>query len=178
MRKLYFITGNPNKFAEAKIVLPYIEQLEIDLPEIQELDPKQIIEEKMQAAFKHHSGEFIIEDQSFCMDCMNGLPGPLIKWFLKSIGPDGIANIAEKLGNNKGYVSTIFGYAKSPSEIHYFEGRVDGTIVKPRGKGGFGWDPIFLPEGSGQTFGEWKETNIGPNAMRLEALNKLKEFLS
>lgn len=176
--QLYFITGNSNKFAEAKSVLPFIEQLNIDLPEIQGLDPKVIIEEKIREAFKHHAGEFIIEDQSFEMECLNGMPGPLIKWFLESLGPEGIAELAEKYGNPIAKVSTIFGYAKGPEEIHYFDGVISGKIVSPRGSGGFGWDPIFLPDGSEQTFGEWKEKNTGPNAMRLQALNKLKDFLN
>jgi inosine triphosphate pyrophosphatase len=174
---LYFITGNSNKFTEGKSVIPILEQLDIDLPEIQELDPKLIMKEKLLEAFKHHSGEFIVEDQSFHVDGLGGLPGPLIKWFLKAVGPEGIAKMAVASGNNSGSASTIIAYAKNADEIYYFESVVKGKIVSPRGKGGFGWDPIFQPEGSDQTYGEWKETNTGPNSMRSEAFEKLKKFL-
>ena len=40
----YFITGNKNKFQEAKLIIPQLEQLDIDLPEIQEIDPQKVIE--------------------------------------------------------------------------------------------------------------------------------------
>ncbi len=42
--KIQFITSNKNKFQEAKIIIPQLEQFEIDLPEIQEVDAKKIIE--------------------------------------------------------------------------------------------------------------------------------------
>lgn len=83
---IYFITGNKNKFEEVRAILPDAEQLDIDLPEIQEIDAHGIIRAKLHAAFAHEEGEFIVEDLSFYLECLNGLPGPLIKWFLKTIG--------------------------------------------------------------------------------------------
>ena len=59
---LYFITGNKNKVAEAKAILGTVEQLDIDLPEIQELDARKIIKAKLLEALAHRSGEFIVED--------------------------------------------------------------------------------------------------------------------
>ena len=83
---LYFITGNKNKFEEVKSILPNTEQLDIDLPEIQDIDAKIIIRAKLLAALKHKDGEFIVEDTSLYLDCLGGLPGPLIKWFMKNMG--------------------------------------------------------------------------------------------
>jgi inosine/xanthosine triphosphate pyrophosphatase family protein len=53
---LYFITGNKNKFKEFQDILgeENVEQLDIDLPEIQEVDPHKIITYKLQEALKHH----------------------------------------------------------------------------------------------------------------------------
>ena len=82
---LYFITGSKGKFTEVQFIIPNLKQLNIDLPEIQELDARKIIEAKLQSAFEHHAGEFIVEDTSLYLDCLNGLPGPLIKWFIKTI---------------------------------------------------------------------------------------------
>ena len=174
---IYFITGNKNKFEEAKAILLSIEQLDIDLPEVQETDAHEIIKAKLQGAFKYSQGEFIVEDTSLYFDCLNGLPGPLIKWFLKTIGNDGLVNLTEKLGNDKAVAKTIVGYAKDSNEVHFFEGSLRGRIVKPRGNIGFGWDPIFLPEGSGKTFAEMSQEEKNAISMRRIALNKLKEFL-
>jgi inosine triphosphate pyrophosphatase len=175
---LYFVTGNANKFSDAKIFLGEVEQLDIDLPEIQGLDPHAIMKAKLAEAFRHHQGPFIVDDVSLYMECLNGLPGPLIKWFMKSIGLEGIVVLAEKLGNIRAEVSTILAYAQSADDIIFFEGRAKGTLVRPRGQGGFGWDVIFQPDGSDKTYAEMKEKNPGPNAMRTEALTKLKNFLA
>jgi len=174
---IYFITGNQNKFNEVKLILPDIEQMDIDLPEIQEIDAKEIIRNKLLEALNHIEGEFIVEDTSLYFDCLKGLPGPLIKWFLKTIGNNGLAEITEKLGNNKAEAKTIIGYAKNHEEIYFFEGEIMGEIVKPRGESNFGWDPIFIPDGYKKTFAEMSPEEKNEISMRRNALNKLKEFL-
>ena len=174
---LYFITGNKNKFEEIKSVLPDIEHLGMELPEIQEIDPKKIIEAKLKEALNHKAGEFIVEDTGLYLDCLKGLPGPLVKWFLKTIGLGGIFQIAEKLKNNRAEAKTIIGYAKSHEEIYFFEGSVSGQIVSPRGDSRFGWDPIFQPDGQNQTFAEMDGEKRQSLKMRHVAALKLKKFL-
>ena len=175
---IYFITGNKNKFEEVKAIMPDVEQLDIDLPEIQDIDAKKIIEEKLSAAFNHKKGKFIVEDTSLYLDCLNGLPGPLIKWFLKTIGNGGLYEISEKMKNNKAEAKTIIGYAQSPGKIYFFEGSVKGKIVKPTGETCFGWDPIFQPDGFAKTFAEMSRDEKNSISMRRIAVNKLKEFLA
>ena len=175
---LYFITGSKGKFAEVQLIIPNLKQLNIDLPEIQELDPKKIIEAKLQSAFEHRSGEFIVEDTSLYLDCLNGLPGPLIKWFIKSIKNEGIAEIVDKFGNKKAMARTFIGYAKTRKDIHFFEGGVAGEIVYPRGNNGFGWNPIFQPNGESRTFGEMSLEEKQKYSMRKIAAEKLKIFLN
>ncbi len=175
---MYFITGNKNKFAEVKAILPQIEQLDIELPEIQELDSHKIIEAKLQAAFQHMQGEFIVEDTSLYFEGLNGFPGPLIKWLSQAIGNDGLVNLTQKLGNDQVVAKTIIGYAKSPNEIHFFEGEVWGKIVPITAESTFGWDPIFVPEGYEKSFAEMTADEKGEISMRQLAANKLKEYLN
>jgi inosine triphosphate pyrophosphatase len=172
-----FITGNPGKLKEAQLILGEVEGLDIDLPEIQEIDPHKIIEAKLLEAQKHHDGEFIIEDTSLYIDELNGLPGPLSKWFLKTIGNEGISNIASNLSNQKGEAVTIIGYSGKNKEIEYFKGSVKGDIVKTAGTG-FGWDPIFKPAGYDKTFGEMNETEKNAISMRKIAFEKLRKHLN
>lgn len=174
---LYFITSSKGKFTEVSSVIPDIKHLTIDLPEIQEIDPKKIISAKLQEAFKHHSDECIVEDTSLYLDCLNGLPGPLIKWFLKNIGNEGVFKIGEKFENTKATAKTFIGYAKSASDIHFFEGDVSGNVVYPRGDKGFGWNPIFQPEGSTKTFAEMELPEKRKYSMREIAAQKLGKYL-
>jgi non-canonical purine NTP pyrophosphatase (RdgB/HAM1 family) len=174
---LYFITGNKGKLKEVKSILPSVKQYDIDLPEIQDIDARKVIKEKLLEALKHRKGEFIVEDTSLYLDCLNGMPGPLIKWFMKTVGNKGLYNIAKKLGNYNAEAKTIIGYAKNRKNIKFFEGNIKGKIVSPKGTKGFGWDPIFKPKGFTKNFAEMSHEDKNSISMRRTALNKLKRFL-
>jgi len=173
---LIFLTGNQNKLEEAKSVIPQLESLDIDLPEIQSIDAYEVIKYKLQGAFEHHEGEFIVEDTSLYIDSLNGLPGPLIKWFMKTVGNEGLVKMAEALGGTKAEAKVIIGYANSKDNIKFFEGSTNGEIVAPRGELGWGWDPIFLPNGYSKTFGEMTSEEKYDISMRKVAFSKLKKF--
>lgn len=175
--KLYFITGNKAKFEEVKSILPLVEQMDIDLPEIQEIDAREIIRKKLLEALNHAQGEFIVEDTSLYLECLKGLPGPLIKWFLKTIGNSGLAQIAEHFKNTNAEARTIVGYAKNHEEIYFFEGVIRGIVVMPRGSTTFDWDVIFQPEGYSQTFAEMGRDEKNKISIRKLALDKLRGFL-
>jgi non-canonical purine NTP pyrophosphatase (RdgB/HAM1 family) len=174
------ITGNPDKAAEVKAILGInnIERLDIDLPEIQEIDPHKIIAEKLHEARKHHDGEFMVEDTSLYLSCLNNLlPGPLIKWFEKGLGNEGIVNLIEKLNDNRAIATDLVGYMDRYGKIHYFEGKIYGKIVRPRGKGDYGWGPIFVPDGQEKTFAEMTSDEKNEISHRRQALERLKDYL-
>ena len=173
---LHFITGNSNKFREAKSIIPFIEKLDIELPEIQELDPKKVIEEKLKEAIKKYSGEFFCGDTSIYINCLNGFPGPLIKWFLKALGNKGIYELVSKYEDKGVVAKTVIGYADGKT-VKFFEGVLKGEIVSPRGKENFGWDPIFKPLGFEKTLAEMSLEEKNEISMRKKALEKLKEYL-
>lgn len=177
-KPLYFITSSKTKYEEAKAILPELCQLSVDLPEIQEIDAKAIIQAKLQEAFKIHQGEFIVEDTSLYLDALNGLPGPLIKWFQLKMGNDGLAKAASLYGIFSALAVTCIGYAKAPNDIHFFEGELKGRITTPKGENGFGWDPIFIPEGHEETLAEMNFNTKNSLSMRRRAFERLKNFLS
>lgn len=72
MMKLDFISGNQHKFEELRAVLPMLEMKSIDLPEIQEIDPKLIISAKLDKAMKHTSEPMIVEDTSLYFEALAG----------------------------------------------------------------------------------------------------------
>lgn len=173
---LHFITANAGKYEEVKQYIHEVVQLDIDLPEVQGLDPHFIIRNKLVEAHQHHRGELMVEDTSLYFDALNGMPGPLIKWFLKALGNQGLYELAVKLGNPKATAKTIIGYSDNGSDPVFFEGVVSGKIVTPQGKEGFGWDPIFQPDGYTKTFAQmWEEKNL--LSMRKIAVGKLVTYL-
>lgn len=175
---MYFITGNAGKFREASQFVPGLTQLDIDLTEPQSLDPREVIEFKLLEARKHHDGEFIVEDTSLYLDGLNGFPGPLIKWMLKSVGQQGIYNLCRDIHNMRAHAKTVIGYINDKGDISYFEGDISGTIVLPAGEYGFGWDQIFKPDGFEETFGEMGQDYKGEFSMRAQAFRQLCDYLT
>lgn len=180
MRKTYFVTGNKNKFIEARDVLSDVielEQLDIDLIEIQSMDPKEIIEHKIKEAAKTGKKNLIVEDQYMNISCLKGFPGPLIKWFANILGNQGVADLVHNYPDHTAMASVVIGYSEPKKDIQYFHGSVAGRIVQPRGEKGWGWDNIFELEGIGKTFAEMEPGVKNQSSMRKKAFEKLKEYL-
>lgn len=174
---ILFITGNTEKLHEVQALLPDVQGADIDLAEIQEIDAQKIITAKLAEAQKYHSGAFMVEDTSLSLDAMNGLPGPLVKWFVKSIGIDGIYQLTEASQNTRATARTLIGYADEDESIHFFEGSISGVVVPLRGTNGFGWDAIFQPEGSSKTFAEMTPDEKSQFSMRRLAVEGLRRHL-
>ena len=160
-----------------RALLPQVVKLDIDLPEIQHTDPQVVITAKLQAASSHYPGRFIVEDTSLSLACLNGLPGPLVKWFLQALGNDGLFKLANKMGNLAASAATVIGYYAGPSEIFFASATISGSLVAPRGKSGFGWDSIFQPSGHTQTFAQMTAQEKNQVSMRRMAIEKLKHYL-
>jgi non-canonical purine NTP pyrophosphatase (RdgB/HAM1 family) len=174
---IYFVTGNNDKYREAKALIPTLERIEFDLPEEQTLDPQLVIAKKLEVARTKHDGQLIVEDTSLYLDGLNGFPGPLIKWMLQAVGNQGINDLCAKVGNRAASAKTIIGYFDG-SEVHFFEGETRGRIVAPSGIDGFGWDEIFQPDGLGETFAEMGEAYKSQFSMRAVAFKQLQLYLT
>ncbi len=175
---MYFVTGNAGKLREVQGMIPDIQGLDLDLVEIQHNDAHHIIEAKLNEAAKYHDGTIIVDDTSLYIESLNGLPGPLIKWFLKALGDDGLARMAAAMCATDARAETLLGLREESGEITYFSGSIDGTIVAPRGTDGFGWDTIFQPNGHSKTFAEMTTDEKNQLSMRRLAVSELKKYLT
>ncbi len=149
------VTGNLGKIAEARLALGGdVETALLDLPEIQSLDYLEVVRAKADEAWRQVGRPLIVEEAGLDLAALNGFPGPLVKWMLKAVGAEGLARTAAALGEVRAAARCFLLYKDGDQEI-VAEGRTDGTLVLPgRGTHGFGWDPVFLPEGSTHTFAE------------------------
>jgi inosine triphosphate pyrophosphatase len=173
---LYVVTGNSRKFAEVQSILSDAQQLDMDLPEVQDLDAKNVVQAKLAAARRYRAVELLVEDTSLSFRCLNGLPGPLIKWFLQALGDDGLYNVVRRLGDDRAEARTVIGYADSTGQARLFEGAMPGRIVAPRGDNGFGWDRVFKPDGAEKTFAEMSDAEKNACSMRRAALEQFRRF--
>ncbi|MCP6646449.1 non-canonical purine NTP pyrophosphatase, partial [Klebsiella pneumoniae] len=78
---------------------------------------------------------------------LNGLPGALVKWFLATIGPAGIAVLIPPGTDRSARARTAVAICEG-GNVEILTGETSGIVTpSPRGDGGFGWDPIFQPDG-------------------------------
>lgn len=173
METLTFITGNSIKIEEARRVFPDIHHHEIDLPEIQSLNLREIVEAKLDAASAKGERSIMVEDTMLALPCLNGLPGTLIKWFVERIGSRGIAELAAKYPDQTAIATSLAGVICANGDRLFSEGSVRGRIVFPRGVER-GWNSIFLPDGHDKTFGEITADERASLSMRTIAFQKLK----
>jgi len=154
-----------------------VAQIAIDLPEIQAIAVEAVIEAKAQAAYAHVGQPVLVEDTGLMIHSWQGLPGALIRWFMESVGNEGLCKMLANFPDRSATVVTCIGYFDG-ERCHTFLGETTGQIVDaPRGSHGFGWDPIFMPDGSDQTFAEVTADRRGTISMRGKAVHALKTFL-
>jgi XTP/dITP diphosphohydrolase len=149
------VTGNRGKIAEARLALGLeIEAVEVDLPEIQSLDLFEILKQKAEVAWEIVRRPLVVEEAGLELVALNGFPGPLVKWMLEAVGAEGIAKTAHALGDPRAAARCALLYRDAARTV-VAEGSTSGTLVLPgRGGHGFGWDPVFLPDGETRTFAE------------------------
>jgi non-canonical purine NTP pyrophosphatase (RdgB/HAM1 family) len=126
----------------------------LDLPEIQSLDLLEVLHHKGEAARREVGGPVVVEETGLELPALGGFPGPLVKWMLQAIGPDGIARVALAEGDTTATARCALLYLDGEREV-VAQGTTTGDLVLPgRGDHGFGWDPVFQPQGSERTYGE------------------------
>ncbi|KAI2643475.1 inosine triphosphate pyrophosphatase-like protein [Xylaria nigripes] len=177
LSEVNFITGNANKLSEVRAILEpaaiAVRNQALDLPEIQG-SLEEVTLEKCRVAADLVGGPVLVEDTCLCFNALNGLPGPYIKWFLKSIGHEGLNNLLAAYEDKSAQAVATFGFCRGPGkEVLLFQGRTDGKIVPARGPTHFGWDAIF--EYEGKTYAEMdkeKKNMISHRGRALEALRR------
>ncbi len=171
-----YVTGNRSKIAQARAVSPIgFEHADIDLTEIQSLDSRIIVEKKARQAYKQLKKPVLVEDVSFEIDELNGLPGPLIKWFLEKIGPSGLCGLVRT--NRKATARITYMYFNG-TDKHFFEVHSNGMIAEQElGENGFGFDKVFIPDGSTKTYAEMTSEEFMKVSLRRKALAQLAVFI-
>lgn len=122
------------------------------------------------------------DDSGLCIKALNGAPGVYSARYAGELKSDekNIQLVLEKMNDledRSAYFICVIGLIWNGT-IHYFEGRVDGKIAEyPRGKNGFGYDPIFIPNGFNTTLAELSAEAKNQLSHRYVALKKMKDFL-
>jgi non-canonical purine NTP pyrophosphatase (RdgB/HAM1 family) len=174
---IYFITGNQSKADYlAKYLDHPIEHKKLDLDEIQSLDLSEIVEHKVRQAYDLIKQPVLVEDVSLEFTALGKLPGPFIKFFLQELS---LQEVCDLLGNNSRAAIGRFLFAYYDAKrLEFFEGEIRGTIAThPEGIKGFGWDPIFIPDGYKTTRALLNDEDYQDVYLKIRPFAQLKAFL-
>ncbi len=186
---LIIASNNKGKLAQLKAWLPY----GIAAKSMAEAGFTEIIPEpfdtfhqnariKAQSVFDFCRQPVLSDDSGICVNALDGAPGVYSALYAGE-GASDAENNAKLLAALKGMESRKAHYLAvlcliTHEGTHYFEGRCDGTIAEsPKGDGGFGYDPLFIPDGYDQSFAELPSEIKSRISHRAKALDALAAFL-
>jgi len=134
-----------------------LDAVALDLPEVQSLDLSEVLRAKLGVAFAAVGEAVVVEETGLELAAMNGFPGPLVRWMLEALGPEGIARAALALGDPRAKAVCLLAWTDGATTV-VGRGETKGRLeLPPRGEGGFGWDPVFCPDGESRTYGEMSD---------------------
>lgn len=150
-----FITGNQAKADALAAWLGFeLAHQKLELDEIQSVDMHEIAEHKARQAYDILQSPVLIEDVGLSFNALSGLPGPFIKWYIENTGLAATAKMLDGFSDKSAVATCIWAYFDGTT-LEFIEGLQHGSIApEPRGSGGWGWDAIFIPDGSSITRSE------------------------
>jgi XTP/dITP diphosphohydrolase len=182
--KITFITSNEGKFNEVRLALGNegheVVWLRRTYPEIQTALLEEVVEEGLEwvQARMAPSGPFMIEDSGLFIDALGGFPGVFSAYVFKTIGNAGILKLMKGEKNRGASFESRIGFYSKESGPHIFRGSCPGTIAAgPKGKMGFGYDPIFIPRGRKRTFGQMTDQSKNRISHRGKSVEAFLAFL-
>ena len=190
MKKLVFATNNAHKLEEIRAILgDKVEILSLndinchaDIPETADtLQGNAAL--KAQYIYENYGLDCFADDTGLEVEALNGAPGIYSARYADGEGHDSEANMKKLLSemqdkeNRKARFRTVICLIEDGKE-HFFEGIVNGSIIRERkGGAGFGYDPIFMPDGYSETFAEMGNDEKNKISHRARAVQKLCEYL-
>lgn len=186
---LVFATNNAHKLAELRAIVgdryKILSLSDIDchddIPETSDT-LRGNAEQKARYVKEHYGYDCFADDTGLMVDVLNGEPGVYSARYAGA-GHDSKANMRlllrnmEQKDDRNAHFSTVIALIEG-DELRLFEGRVDGSILRaPQGEEGFGYDPVFEPEGRGVSFAQMSAEEKNAISHRGRAVAKLMEYL-
>lgn len=183
MVEICFITSNRHKYEEVRdiankfaIKLEYCGDIKL---EFQGTDIEEISTRSAMLAYVYLNRPVLVEDAGLFIEALNGFPGPYSSYVYKTIGINGILKLLSGVSNRRAYFKSVATIALK-NRLLLGVGIVYGEIThEPRGTRGFGFDPIFRPEGRERTFAEMNLEEKNQISHRARAVTEVfREYLS
>ncbi len=156
-----FATSNDGKFREAEEILGRgagvrLTRLKFSHSEIRSDSLEEVALEAVAAAYAGARKPVFVEDAGLFITSLNGFPGTYSAWVMKKLGCEGILKLMSgaKGAQRSAEFRAVIAFTDG-KETRTFAGACRGSIAQEAaGSGGFGYDPVFVPEGHSQTFAQ------------------------
>lgn len=152
-----------------------IEFVKFESIEIQSKNLDEIAQQKARDAYRKISRPLIVEDTGLFIDSLHGFPGPYSSYVLETIGNQGILDLLLNRTSRVALFRSIVAYMDDNCNM-VFSGDMRGTIGDRITKGGWGYDPIFVPDDSSVTYGQMGITNKIAISHRTKALDNFAKW--
>ena len=175
-----FITSNLGKVREFKQILEpeiKVSHIRLSYPEIRSEDSQEIARNSAKELAEKLNKKIVVEDSGLFIKALNGFPGTYSATIHKKIGLNGILKLMKGIKDRECIYRSAVAYCEPKKKPISFLGEEKGKISESaRGNFGFGHDPIFIPDGSGKTYGEMKNAEEAKK-FRRRAVEKLRNYL-
>ncbi len=179
MTDIHLVTRNPGKLRELTVLFPpdiRLHAVDLDITEIQSMDSREIVRDKLAKAYAAVKKPVIVEDVSIELACLNGLPGPYVRAFEDRLGKSALYILTKGFSDRSVTARCTMGYHDGKI-THIVDGEMHGQIVAPRGEGGFGFDSVFVANGQTQTNAELSAEEKNKLSHRSAAVKALAKLL-
>lgn len=179
-RTITFFSSNLGKVREVRELLEplgwRVAQGHQSLVEPQADRLEDVVRAKL-AQVPRRAGWALVDDSGLFVPGLGGFPGVYSAYALRTLGPGGVLRLIGPR-DRKAYFLAVVGL-RGPEGAHLFTGRVDGTLApRPTGRGGFGFDPIFIPRGERRTFAQMSSEEKNALSHRGRAVRALAKHLA
>ncbi len=186
-RTIIFVTSNDGKLREFRKRLEplgyTVEQRDIGYTEPQVTTMDEVVEYGLEQLMTRVEHPVVIDDSGIFVHHLKGFPGVFSAYAFRTVHYTGILKLLEGVEDRSAHFETVIGFGEKAANgiivYRIFRGEVHGTITgAPRDGGfGFGYDPIFIPDGHEKSFAEMEPEEKNCISHRGRALDKLVEFL-
>lgn len=181
--RIAFVTSNPGKVEEARARLGPLGHEVVaeprNLQEIQADSLEAVARHKAEGLRGQLAPPYFCEDAGLFVDALQGFPGVYSHYAFRTLGCNGLLRLLGPERRRGAHFEAVIALVDAAGRMHLLPGRADGEITQePRGSGGFGFDPVFLPQGSSRTFAELSPRDKGGHSHRGRALDALAALLS
>ncbi len=179
---LWLATGNRHKLEEARAALEplgvAVEPLEAEKLEIQSESLEEIALFAARIAYASNPRPAVaVEDAGLFVKALNGFPGPYSSYTYKTLGVEGLLKLLEGVEDRRACFRSAVALV-GPGYEKVFTGEACGFIAEsPKGSQGFGFDPVFIPEGEERSFAEMSLEEKNRYSHRAKALRAAAEWL-